>query len=83
MSIRGGCCVREAKLRKILLIATLGAGSLMGIQMPPDKIEEFPCQMNKPEAEIVIQEKKMSLCLDFRPQAVPQALRPRRLLDST
>lgn len=47
----------KQKLRKILLIATLGAGSLMGMPMPPDEIEEFLSQMNQAKTEIVIREK--------------------------
>ncbi len=47
----------KQKLRKILLIATLGAGSLMGMPMPPEEIEEFLRQMNQPKTEIVIKEK--------------------------
>ena len=45
------------KLRKILLIATLGAGSFLGMPMPPEEIEAFLCQMNQPKTEIVNKEK--------------------------
>ena len=44
------------KLRKILLIGALAAGSLMGMPMPPEEIEELLCQMNQVRTEIVIKE---------------------------
>jgi len=44
------------KLRKILFIAALGAGSLIGMPMPPKDVEELLHQMNQVKAEIVIKE---------------------------
>ena len=44
------------KLRKILLIATLGVGSLMGVPMTPEQIEELLYLMNQPKIEVVVKE---------------------------
>jgi len=44
------------KLRKILLIGALAAGSLIGMPMPPDEIEELLNQMNQPKTELAITE---------------------------
>jgi len=44
------------KLRKILLIATLGVGSLMGVPMTPEEIEELLYRMSQPKIEVVVQE---------------------------
>ncbi len=46
------------KLRKILLIGALAAGSLIGMPMPPEEIEELLGQMNQPKTELVITEEK-------------------------
>jgi hypothetical protein len=45
------------KLRKVLLIGALGVGSLIGMPMPPEEIEELLCQMNQPTIELVVKEK--------------------------
>ena len=55
------CCMEgrvsgKHKLRKILLIATLGVGSLMGVPMMPEEIEELLYLMNQPKIEVVVKE---------------------------
>ena len=44
------------KVRKILLIATLGVGSLMGVPMTPEEIEELLYLMNQPKIEVAVKE---------------------------
>jgi hypothetical protein len=44
------------KLRRILLIAALGAGSLIGMPMDPGEIEELLDVMNQPTLEVVVEE---------------------------
>jgi hypothetical protein len=41
-------------LGKILLIATLGVGSLMGVPMTPEEIEELLYRMSQPKIEDVV-----------------------------
>jgi hypothetical protein len=43
-------------LGKILLIATLGVGSLMGVPMTPEEIEELLYRMSQPKIEDVVKE---------------------------
>ena len=55
------CCMEglvsvKHKLRKILLIATLGVGSLMGVPMTPEEIEALLYLMNQPKIEVVVKE---------------------------
>lgn|GEM_PF-2106956 len=57
MSARGVYVSVKDKLRKILLIGALAAGSLIGMPMPPEEIEELLCQMNQVRTEIVIKGK--------------------------
>lgn len=45
------------KLRKILFIATLGVGSLMGIPMTPEEIEELLYRMSQTKIEVMVKEK--------------------------
>ena len=44
------------KFRKILLIATLGVGSLMGVPMTPEEIEELLYLMSQPKIEVSAKE---------------------------
>ena len=44
------------KLRKIMLITTLGVGSLMGVPMTPEEIEELLYRMSQPKIEVVVEE---------------------------
>jgi hypothetical protein len=44
------------KLRRILLIVALGAGSLIGMPMDPGEIEELLHVMNQPTLEVVVEE---------------------------
>ena len=46
------------KLRKILLITSLGIGSLLGVPMSPEEIEELLCQLSQPKIEVVVEEEK-------------------------
>jgi hypothetical protein len=55
------CCLEDLvsvkhKLRKILLIATLGVGSFIGVPMTPEEIEELLYLMNQPKIEVVVEE---------------------------
>jgi hypothetical protein len=43
------------KLRKILLITSLGIGSLLGVPMSPEEIEELLCQLSQPKIEMVVE----------------------------
>jgi hypothetical protein len=45
------------KLHKILLIASLGAGLIMGVPMDPEEIEELLYRMDQPKVEIVVKKK--------------------------
>lgn len=54
------CCMEgpvsvKHKLHKILLIA-LGVGSLMGVPMTPEEIEELLYLMNQPKIEVAVKE---------------------------
>lgn len=44
------------KLRKPLLITTLGIGSLIGVPMTPQEIEELLAQLSQPKIQVVIKE---------------------------
>ena len=46
------------KLRKILLITSLGIGSLLGVPMSPEEIEELLCQLSQPKIEVVVGKEK-------------------------
>jgi hypothetical protein len=54
-SAKGQVSVKN-KLRKILLFAVLSAGSLMGVPMEPNQIEELLGLMNQPTLEVVLPE---------------------------
>jgi len=44
------------KLRKLLLITTLGIGSLIGVPMSPQEIEELLAQLSQPKIQVVVKE---------------------------
>ena len=44
------------KLRKLILCLVLGGGSIMGVPMRPNEIEELMRAMNQPRVEITIRE---------------------------
>ncbi len=46
------------KLRKILLVTSLGIGSLLGVPMSPEEIEELLCQLSQPKIEVVVEDEK-------------------------
>ena len=46
------------KLRKIMLIVTLGVGSLMGVPMTPEEIEDLLYRMSQTKIEVVVKEEK-------------------------
>ena len=52
----GGEVSIKQKLRTILLCLALGAGSMIGVPMSPDEIEELFQQMNQPKIEVVVVE---------------------------
>jgi len=45
-------------LGKVFLIGTLGVGSLMGVPISPEKIQELLSLMSQPKIEVVVDEKK-------------------------
>ncbi len=51
MSVRG-------KLRKVMLCAALGMGSIMGTPMRPEEIEELMWAMNQPRIELTVHKKR-------------------------
>jgi hypothetical protein len=44
------------KLRKVLLIGSLGVGSLLGVPMTAEEIEELLYLFNQPRIEVVVKE---------------------------
>ena len=43
------------QLRKLSLLAVLGLGSLMGLPMTSEEIEELLSVMNQPKVELVVE----------------------------
>jgi hypothetical protein len=48
----------KRKLGEILMIGILGAGSILGVPMDPEKIGELLDLMNQPTLEVVVEEEK-------------------------